>query len=154
MHTKSKLSVVDKTLVDIAKMKVYVGIPQEKASRKSGEITNAELMYIHTNGSPLRHIPKRPVIEPAIEAEENKKDIADDLGKAARNVMDGDKPGAIRRLELAGMNGQNAARAWFEDPRNNWPPDRPATAARKGSDRPLIDTGQLRKSIIYVVRDK
>jgi hypothetical protein len=31
-------------------------------------------------------------------------------------------------------------------------PNKPATIARKGSDRPLIDTAQLLNSITYVVR--
>lgn len=32
------------------------------------------------------------------------------------------------------------------------PPNAPKTIARKGSSKPLIDTGQLRQSITYVVR--
>lgn len=34
------------------------------------------------------------------------------------------------------------------------PPNAPATIARKGSDKPLIDTGQLRSSISYEVDGK
>lgn len=41
---KAKINQVDK-------MKVYVGIPEEKASRGSEPINNAELMYIQTNGT-------------------------------------------------------------------------------------------------------
>ena len=33
------------------------------------------------------------------------------------------------------------------------PPNAPATIEMKGSDKPLIDTGQLRSSITYVVKD-
>lgn len=33
------------------------------------------------------------------------------------------------------------------------PPNAPSTIARKGSSKPLIDTGQLRNSITYAVRD-
>ena len=40
----------------------------------------------------------------------------------------------------------------FENPKNNWPPNSPRTIAKKGSDVPLIDTGELRKSITHVIR--
>lgn len=164
-------------LKKIAKKQVYVGIPEEKAPRKKGEISNAQLMYIHTHGSPLKNIPERPVIEPAIEARGNKEPIANELKEAARAVLNGKPQEAERRLKRAGMLGQNAARAWFTDPRNGWPPDSEATVKRKlklskqqygdlqeavnqglitASDltQPLIDTGQLRKSITYVVKEE
>ena len=32
-------------------------------------------------------------------------------------------------------------------------PNAPATVKRKGSSQPLIDTGNLRKSITFVIRD-
>lgn len=67
--------------------------------------------------------------------------------------MEGDREGAKRHLELAGMEGQNSARDWFEDPRNGWAPNSPVTIALKGSERPLVDTGELRKSITYVVKE-
>ena len=43
---------------------------------------------------------------------------------------------------------------WFENPQNGWPPNSPRTIRRKGSDQPLVDTGEMRKAITYVVRDK
>jgi hypothetical protein len=52
------------------------------------------------------------------------------------------------------MLGQNIVRAWFVDPKNGWPENSPITIAAKGSDKPLIDTGELRKAITYVVGDR
>lgn len=143
-------------------------------------ITNAELLYVHTHGvrqkpmreemnpqvesgampyskayqlyllrhgSPLWQSPPRPVIEPAIE---NKKDvIAKQLRKVMAVALDGQDP--KQELEKAGMLGQNIVRSWFTDPANGWAPNSPLTARRKGSDKPLIDTGELRKAITYVV---
>lgn len=138
----------------ISQLQVFVGIPEEKAPRSgSGEVSNAQLMYIHTHGSPVRGIPARPVIEPAIEAEDNREAISEEFAFAAKSAMAGKEDAARKHLALAGMRGQNAARDWFEDPRNGWPPNSPITVAMKGSDMPLIDTGQLRKSITYVVKD-
>lgn len=157
---------------------------ENSTREKSGEINNAELAYIHThgirsaemrnemdksvdsgmpyskahalyiqsNGSPLWQSPPRPIIEPAIE--HFKGIIAEELGKAATVALDGDKEKAIRQLKHTGMIGQNIVRDWFTNPDNNWPPNSEATIKRKGSDRPLIDTGELRKSITYVVGDK
>lgn len=132
-----------------------VGIPQAKTERKRGDpVTNAELLFIHTHGSPLQNIPARPVIEPAIEADRDF--LADKFKMAAIAYLEGDTEGAYRQIKLAGMRGQNDARAWFTDARNGWPPNSPAVISvkiRKGSTdpRPLIDTGELRKSITYVV---
>lgn len=138
-------------LTSLAKREVLVGIPAEENSRDSGEINNAQLLYIHTHGSPLRHIPARPVIEPAIEYAKGR--ITRELQRAITAAADGDVDGAEQGLERTGMAAQNACRAWFTNPDNHWAPNSPITIAHKGSSRPLIDTGSLRKSIIYVVRD-
>lgn len=175
--TKDNSKALIELLEQVKELEVYVGIPEEKSSRKGEEITNAELCYIHTNGSELVGIPARPIIEPAIEATENKEAIATELKKAATAVLKNNRTEARQHLEKAGMIGQNAARAWFTDPRNNWPENSIATAKAKLSklsdkeqknlqalidagasitdksiSKPLIDTGELRKSIIYVVK--
>lgn len=111
----------------------------------------AHALYIESHGSPAYNVPPRPIIEPAIEAEDNKEMIAKQLARAASEAIDG-KPGETRAsLHRAGLTAQNAVRDWFEDPRNNWPANTPATIKKKGSDRPLVDTGELRKAITYVV---
>lgn len=163
----------------IQPMQVYVGIPEatstnreqkllELAGKVRGKsvkarrarrrlaklaeekVTNAGLLFIHTKGSQLRNIPARPVLEPAIEEEDNKDAIAAELEKAALMVMDGKDPGMY--LHRAGLRAQRAAQKWFTDPRNGWAPNTAATIRRKGSDRPLIDTGAMRQAITYVVK--
>ncbi len=143
---------------------ILVGIPQKsssreklKASTKSNKVTNAELMYIHTNGSPANNIPARPVIEPAIE--DNKEQIAKYLHKAFEAMCEGNEDVADRELHKAGTKAYKACRAWFVNPKNGWKPNSPAVIAaklKKGSTdpKPLIDTGDLRKSITYVLVKK
>lgn len=118
---------------------------------ESGEMpySKAYEMYIHSHGSPLWQSPPRPVIEPAIE--HSKDAIAKQLQKVATTALDGQNPDA--ELQKAGMLGQNIARDWFTNSANNWAPNSPITIKRKGSDKPLINTGELRKSITYVVTD-
>ena len=142
------------SLTALSKKQVLVGIPEDKANRMTPDVTNAGLLYIHTHGSPLQHIPARPVIEPALTAPDNKALITGKLADAARAIM-ANKPDQARAALLrAGMLGRNAAIRWFTDPRNGWAPNSPATVAEKGSARPLIDTAQMRRSISYLVEDK
>ena len=147
-------------LIWMKQNEVYVGIPQNKAERKDDEkepVTNAELLFIHTNGSPANNIPPRPVIEPALE---NDKDRLNSMMKVATQyAMQGEEEKAIKQLKLTGMRGQNVSRAWFTSPKNNWPSNSPAVEARKRkkgatNPRPLIDTGELRRSITYFVKLK
>ena len=140
-------------LQEIARKQVYVGVPEDKTARND-EMTNAGLVYLHTNGSALAGEPARPIIEPAIRARDNHDRITAELKRAAQAALDDDPAESAERLNRAGLLGANAAKRWFTDPRNNWAPNSPATIARKGSDSPLIDTGQMRRSITYLVEEK
>ena len=154
--TVDKIGKVAKAMNFMMENEVYVGISDETTTREKGEpVTNAELLYIHTNGSPVNNIPARPVIEPAIK--DDKERLSKMMESAFLTAEKGDTEGALRKLKLAGMRAQNVCRAWFVNPKNGWPPNSPEVAARKrakGSTnpKPLIDTGELRKSITYFVR--
>lgn len=133
---------------------VLVGIPQKETSREGEPVTNAELLFIHSNGSPINNIPARPVIEPAIMDDSDR--LADMLKTAARIYLTGNESGALAQLELTGTQAQNVSRAWFTNPKNNWPENTEAVKEQKRKKnatepRPLIDTDELRRSIIYVV---
>lgn len=114
--------------------------------------SEAHSLYIQSHGSPLWHIPPRPVLEPSIEA--SKEPIAKQLQGAAVAAIDGNHQEVDNALHRAGIVAENAAKAWFENPQNGWPPNSPKTIAKKGSDSPLIDTGEMRKAITHVVRDR
>lgn len=140
-------------LQDLSKVQALVGIAQSTTPRRGEPINNAELMFIHSQGSPARGIPMRKVIEPAIAADGTRQAIAAELKEATIAKLNNRDLDALAYLKRAGMIGRNAAVAWFTDPRNNWPPNKPSTIKQKGSDRPLIDTGALRAAITYVVRE-
>jgi hypothetical protein len=147
---KSGKPMFDGRLAKIYKMASYVGIPAEKSSRKRQKVNNAELLFIHTKGSPIRGIPARPVLDPAIAADGNRQAIAHELAESAKAILENNPTQATARLRRAGQAGQNAARAWFTDSRNNWAPNAPSTIRRKGSDKPLIDTGVMLSAITHV----
>lgn len=127
---------------------VLVGIPADKAMRKGDEMNNSTLLYILSKGSPLRNLPPRPVVEPGIE---KSKDIwTPELAAAAQAMME-QKPGqATLHLKRAGVIASNAVKRMFGS--SDLAPNAPSTIRKKKSDRPLIDTGILRRSITYVLR--
>jgi hypothetical protein len=125
----------------------------QNAAVNSG-VNNAELLYILTNGSPLRGIPPAPVVEPAIQDPENMANIVAELELAAKAALTGQAGEVTRQLELAGVVAENAVKAWFVNPKNHWPPNAPSTIRRKGSDRRNIDTGAMRQAITHVLEDK
>lgn len=172
VNTPTDEKLLETILKTLEKHAVYVGIPEDKTSRKGGEMNNPTLLYIHTHGSPVKNIPERPVIEPAIEDKENASRLNKLLLNAAKEGIKGNEQGFLIQLGRVGMAAQNMCRDWFTNPKNGWPPNQPATikgklrkmskkkkesallAMEQGEvvDRPLIDTGQLRKSITYVVK--
>lgn len=156
----------------LSRSEALVGIPESNSPRRRGKVTNAELLFIHSNGSPLRNIPKRMVIEPAVEADPTKGAIAKLLGKAATAALDGDHQRVVDSLDLAGSLGESASKAWFTNPANGWPPNTPATlksklrtlstakrvAAIQGAEAGFEDdvntvlvlSGQMRRAITHV----
>lgn len=130
----------------------------EESVATGSTYNEAQSMYISSHGSPLWKIPPRPIIEPAIVASGNKERLAEDLRIAGKLHLDGDKEKAIEALHVAGLDATNMVKAWWEDPRNNWDPlsERTIKAKEKksgksGSHQILVDSGQLRKAITYVV---
>jgi hypothetical protein len=158
-----------KDLLLLTKKEVLVGVPEEKDSRKEGEIGNAALAHIHDKGSPLAGIPARPFMIPGINNAQEKINIhliaaakaqlenAPDkvsisLNRAGivaassiKNVInDGEGFEPLKRATLLGrLRQRKAAKKWNKDKREDV----------MSSMHPLIDTGSLRNSVSYVVKD-
>ena len=71
--------------------------------------------------------------------------------------MTGDGARADALIINTGLLAQTYCYDWFVDAENGWPPNSPKTVEMKtkgkgGKTNPLIDTGALRKAIVYVVR--
>lgn len=175
---KSGTAAFSKRMAGLTKLAAYVGIPaagrdararqllemagktnskKKNARLKNAantDISNAELLFIQEHGSPINNIPARRVLGPAIEADGNKQAISNELNASIKATLDGDKEKAEKKMLRAALAGQNAARMWFTDARNGWQKNADSTIARKGSDRPLIDTGAMRAAIVGVVREE
>jgi len=156
--TKDDVSKVLASIQDLAKKQVLVGIPASKAERQEGDeepINNAQLGYIHEYGAPASNIPARPFLSPGIAR--TQESINNHLQKAAKAAMEGDSEKVDVELNATGLIAQAGARneinsGNFEDLKAS------TLAARRRRGRtgvkPLIDTGQLRNSITYVIREK
>ena len=140
---------------------VYVGIQDngnEREEEQNNEVTNAELLFIHSNGSPVRNIPARPVIEPAIKDDAER--LHKMMAKSAQYAFDGENEKALDQLKKTGVRGQNVSRNWFYNEDNGWPPDSPSTIQSKKNKykvagyepRTLINTGQMKNAITYFVK--
>ena len=132
---------------------VVVGITEESNSAR-GRVNNAELLFLHDQGSPAHNIPPRPVLRPAVNDPETKEKIETLMKNAAvAALVQGDQTACEQGFEKAGMIARDACKNWISGG-GKLAPNAPATIARKGSSKPLIDTGSMLGSITYAVRKK
>lgn len=122
--------------------------------------TNATLGYIHEFGSPAANIPARPFLRPGVSGAQEQLGNRLRAGAMAALTFPPDEKIAMTTLMGAGLIAQNAVRRYLNAGVS--PPLAAATllarrsrkiAPRKGT-KPLIDTGQLRNSITFVIRPK
>jgi hypothetical protein len=171
-HPASVISNSDKVIASLKKLaslQVMVGIPATRAPRNDIGITNAALGYIHEFGSPARNIPARPFLMPGVL--DAKAAIAARLQSAAKAAMDGNDAAMLVQLKSAGQEAVTSVQNKItEGPFEPLAPSTiahrmgklqnttaltPAQRAQGFADiKPLIDTGQLRASITYVVRSR
>ncbi|EME2055572.1 hypothetical protein VWS57_001915 [Cronobacter sakazakii] len=165
-------SIVD-ALKTLANKDVLVGIPESKDERDDGDIGNAEIGYINENGSPAQNIPPRPHLIPGVKSVEEQ--TVPQLKAAAQAALDGNAAGAERALNRAGTLAANGVRRYMTitgfTPLADSTVEARARRGRKGAKeelarraagespgtdlvKPLIDTGQYRRAITHVVRDK
>ena len=132
--------------------KIYFGVPESSTIRskigKNGKsqvaMTNANLLKIHENGSPVKNIPPRELLEPVLI--KHKQEIEKVFTRVYDSLINNDTERADYEMEKLAQRIQMWTQKFFVED-NGWTPNKPATIKRKGSDRPLIDTGELRKSI-------
>jgi hypothetical protein len=134
---------------ELAGHSVMVGIPEgENGRTDEDEIGSAGILAVHEFGAPNLGIPERSVVRRA---------IRENIGKYRklneqnlRKVVRGDMSVA----QALGILGAVAAGDVQLTIRNaDLAPLKPETIRRKGSSKPLIDTGQVIQSITFEVRD-
>ena len=135
----------------VAQRDVLVGIPAGE-QRDDGP-TNAEIGYQNEFGSPANNIPARPHLIPGVAAVQDK--AVARLTQAASAAATGRMSDAERHLHAAGLIAQSSVRRTLTTAAYR-PLSERTLAERRARGRtgtkPLIDTGQYRNSITYVVR--
>ena len=167
---------INRQFGELTNNEVLVGVPSDETDRQeSGAMTNATLAYIHDNGSPAQNIPARPFMRPGID--NAKERLAKVFKRGAERILDGDQNAEMEALHAAGLIAQASIRAVINA--GIAPPLADSTLRarmrkRRGrigarlelesraagnpagmaNVKPLIDTGQLRNSINYVIRTR
>ncbi|MXP53421.1 hypothetical protein FD737_10050 [Pantoea sp. Seng] len=142
-------------LKTLANKDVLVGIPESKDSRDDGEFGNAGIGYINENGSPQQNIPARPHLKPGVRSVEQ--EYLPHLKAAAQKALEGNVEGAITSLDRAGTVAANGVKRYITI--TGFTPLSDVTLAQRRKrgrtgNKPLIDTGEYRRSITHVVRNK
>lgn len=132
------------------KFSIKVGIMGSNAQRKNGEgpLSNAEIGFINEFGSYSKKIPPRSFLQMPLRLY-----LADYLLKkkafSQQAIDEAVKNGTL--LDLAKKVGIVAEeviqQAFATRGFGQWKPNAHSTVKSKGSDSPLIDTGELRRSI-------
>lgn len=158
--TKDRLADVLKSIHELVKKEVLIGIPESEDARNQrgadgSPLGNAAIGYIQETGSPSNNLPARPFLVPGVHDALNPATAK--LKAGATKALDGQRDAGEKSMHAAGLIAQNAVRAKI----NSGVPPALAESTLAGRRRrgrtgtvPLIDTGQLRNSITYVVREK
>lgn len=126
---------------------VKAGVLAKDGSKQHSEgITVFQIGMIHEFGAPEKNIPRRSFIRVPIE--NNIKEITKLIENNHKLVSENSMSAKVA-LDRIGLKAQNTIKESFR--KNDWKPLKRATIKRKGSSRPLIDTGQLIGSISYIV---
>lgn len=121
-----------------------------KNKREDG-MSNILLGAIHEFGSYSKNIPMRSFLR--VPLKNHRQDILKKIAKPALEIfVNGNPKDAYKLLAL---ESEAVVQKAFENSGDGaWPGLKPATIKAKGSSRPLIDTGQLRRSITSEVITK
>lgn len=161
--TKDRVGVMLKAVESLTKKETLVGVPSDKSDRDpsidevSDPPTNAQIGYWMEYGVPDRNIPARPFLIPGVASRRDQ--IADVLEGGAKAALDGNKARVDQTFDRVGLIAQSAVQEKITD--GPFVPLSEITLKRRKArtpprmgEKPLIDSGQLRQSISYIIRDK
>ena len=141
------------SIKDLGVNGINVGISKDKTNHEGVSI--AQYAYWNEVGVESKDgkgwkIPPRPFMRGW--ADSNKENIKQTMQSVAQAVSSG-KIEAETAVERIGQYCQDGIKSYIR--RGDFTPNSPATIEKKGSSRPLIDTGTMRNSIRYeIVRNK
>lgn len=105
--------------------------------------TQGQLLAIHEYGSPERNIPERSVLRSTLR--EQRARALSMLAEDVRTQLANEKVPVARFYQRVAVMLEGEVKRKFGS--SDLAPNAPSTIAAKGSSKPLIDTGELRRSI-------
>lgn len=149
---------VDQIAKNLSKYKFVLGVVDSNSKRKRNknqdEITNSEILELHELGSPLKKIPARPILGYTINHSYIDNLINEVIGDYINLCLIDKENEAERELMRTAMRIESFIRKSLRSGDHNLKPLSSYTISKKKSDLPLIDTGQLAKSIVCIVKRK
>lgn len=131
----------------LAKQDVFVGLPQGSGQYEDGTPI-AVIGAVQEFGSADGNIPERSFLRVPLRANQEL------FAKIFREMLPKVVNGELDMFQMLSMVGQRAAATSQEAiSAGIMPPNAPSTVRQKGSSTPLVDTGFLRQSITYVVKE-
>lgn len=130
-----------------AHVKVGVLASQGGSAEHSEGITLIELAAIHEFGSPEAGIPKRSFIHDGVN---KSKKIKDTMSKLSARVVGGTMS-ETHALEILGQVATAEIKNYVSAGAPVPPPNTKSTVSKKGSSRPLIDTGRMVNAVNHEV---
>lgn len=133
-----------KMLEGLGKLQVRVGIQQGKVNEDGVDMVDIAMF----NEFGTVHIPSRPFLRDSVDAHTD--EINAFLQSMRSQLVRGSSAEQI--LKKIGVFQKDLIRK--EIVNGDFVPNSPETIKRKNSDKPLIDTGSMRRSINYVIQEK
>ncbi len=141
-----------KFYAEVEKLKgneVFIGFQAGKkmhTDEDGKEVDVAEIAAFNELGTSTS--PSRPFLRQSVD--DNKDKISAMCERAAKDLANGGS--AEQGLKKLGAFGVSLVQEKIRN--GSFKPNAESTIKAKGSDKPLIDTGQMRQSVHYVIRQK
>lgn len=135
---------IDAYIEELCARKVEIGYQADSGSYEGGP-TVAEVAAWNEFGT--ENAPARPFMRQTLEDYEEK--IIKHGQSQFKKGVNGDR-NAQTTLNAMGVYVKGCIQREIVD--GEFEPNAPSTIAKKGSDKPLIDTGHMRQSVTYVIK--
>lgn len=146
--------VLKKLIKDFKKLNAQstrIGVLGSKGGNEDRDgITMVELAVVHELGAPDLGIPQRSFIRETFEDSKVKTELKEMFAKVVKSIIAG-KLDADKAMEVLGHWGVSKIKNRITFGEGISPANAPYTIARKGSSRPLVDTGRLINAINHEV---
>lgn len=150
-NIRERMDIFAKAVEAARKLEIAVGYPANVGlgSPEPAYDGEASIIEVAIRNNYGMGVPRRAYFE---EARDKMQDTYKTvMEKTGRQMLTGEAD-PRKVLDLAGLEAESDVRNSIDN--GNWTPNSPATIARKGSSKPLIDTSTMRNRVTHAVRKR